>query len=71
MNKFTVGQKLSTSSICDSECIYTETILKRTKKTVTITAHGEEKRCKIHHDDDGNEFIFPYGQYSMCPIFRA
>lgn len=72
MKKFTQGQKLSSRSICDSECIFTGTVVKRTAKTATIkTSMSGEKRCKIHIDTDGNEFVYPHGQYSMAPVFRA
>lgn len=71
MNRFTLGQELSESSICDHECIYTATVLKRTAKTVTIAVRGKSKRCKIHNDQEGDEFIFPFGQYSMAAIFSA
>jgi len=70
MNTFTTGQALSASSICDSNCIFTGTVLKRTAKTVTIKTNGVEKRCKIHDLGDG-EFIYPNGRYSMAAIFRA
>jgi len=72
MNTFTTGQALSASSICDSNCIFTGTVLKRTAKTVTIkTRMDGEKRCKIHNSEDGSEFIYPHGRYSMAAIFRA
>ena len=71
MNKFTTGQKLSTRSACDHECIFTATVLKRTAKTVTIETDMEGvKRCKIHNYGDG-EFILPFGNYSMAPVFTA
>ena len=70
MIKFKQGQQLSSRSICDHECIYTSTVLKRTAKTVTIDVHGDTKRCKIH-EYEGVEFIYPFGKYSMCPIFKA
>lgn len=71
MNTFTENQKLSTPSIGNSDCIFTGIVIKRTAKTVTIKTDMEgEKRCKIHNNDEG-EFIFPFGQYSMCPTFRA
>ena len=71
-NKFTENQELSARSICDYDCIYTGRVIKRTAKTVTIeTSMTGIKRCKIHHDTDGNEFIFPFGRYSMAAIFRA
>lgn len=71
MNVFTIGQELSTRSICNHDCVFTGTILKRTAKFVTINVYNEEKRCKVHLDQDGNEYIYPHGQYSMAAIFRA
>lgn len=72
MKKFTVGQKLATRSICSHDTIYQAEVLKVTEKTVVIKEkHRGEKRCKIHHDRDGYEYIYPHGRYSMCPIFRA
>lgn len=71
MKKFTAGQTLESRSICDHNCIFTGTVIKRTAKTVTINTRMKgEKRCKIHTNDEG-EFIFPFGQYSMAPVFRA
>lgn len=71
MTKFHVDQNLSTCSICDSNCIFTATVLNRTEKTVTIKTNMDGvKRCKIHVRDE-QEFIFPFGRYSMAPIFTA
>ena len=70
MNTFTQNQKLSASSICDHNCIFMATVVKRTAKTVTIKDDRGERRCKIHNYGDG-EFIFPYGQYSMAATFHA
>ena len=71
MKKFTPGQQLSQRSICDHNCIFTGEVVKRTAKRVTILVHGDAKTVKIHLDDEGNEFLFPLGQYSMSPTFRA
>ncbi|MCH9712697.1 MAG: hypothetical protein K0U20_08755 [Proteobacteria bacterium] len=69
---FKQGDKLATSSICDSECIFEAEVLKRTKCTVTIRQRGyDDKRCNVVHDDEGNEMIYPHGRYSMCTIYRA
>ena len=67
---FQPGQELSTTSICNSDCVFTAKVVKRTAKTVTIDIDGDETRCKIHNNDEG-EFIYPHGRYSMAPIFRA
>jgi len=70
--KFITGKTYGTRSIGDHDCIFKGTVMKRTAKTVTINCQHEiAKRCKIHHDEDGDEFIFPFGRYSMAPIFRA
>ena len=71
MKKFTNGQKLSTSSICNSECIFMGTVIKVSAKSLTVKVEGEVKRCKIHVRDDGVNFIYPHGRYSMAPTFRA
>ena len=72
MNTFTASQELSSRSIGDHNCVFTGTVIKRTAKTVTIkTPLYGEKRCKIHVDENGNEFAFPHGMFSMAPIFRA
>jgi len=71
MKKFEVNQQLTARSICNHECIFTGSVIKRTSKTVTIkTDHGIERR-KIFLDSEGNEMIWPFGTYSMAPIFRA
>ena len=71
MRVFTDSQQLSSRSACDHNCIFRGVVIKRTAKTVTITtAMKGETRCKIHTNEEG-EFIFPFGRYSMAPIFRA
>ena len=70
MIKFKQGQQLSSRSICDYNCIYTSTVLKRTDKTITIDIRGDSKRCKVY-EYEGVEFIYPLGKYSMCPVFKA
>ena len=71
MEQFKTGQKLASRSICNWDCIYSATVVSRTAKTVTIEENGEQKRCKVHQDDQGVEFIYPHGRYSMAAIFRA
>mgnify|MGYP001024731405 FL=1 len=68
--RFEVGKTYQTRSICNHDCIFKITITKRTEKFVTVDKRGETTRCKIHMID-GKEVIFPYGQYSMCPVFHA
>ena len=72
MATFKTGDNLATASICNSDCIFKAKVIKRTKCTVTIEQYGRDvKRCKVQHDDEGNEFIYPHGTYSMAAIFRA
>jgi hypothetical protein len=71
MNTFTKNQTLEARSICDHNCIFTGIVIKRTAKTVTVKTDMEGiKRCKVHNIGEG-EFIYPFGRYSMAPIFRA
>ena len=74
MIRFQTGQNLETRSICDHNSIFKAEVISRTEKTVTVKTQGKIKRCKVHvHENinNGNEFIFPYGRYSMCPVFQA
>ena len=67
--KFEINKNYSTRSICDSECVWTFTILNRTEKTITVNSMGEIKKCKVHLDRNGFEWAMPLGRYSMCPVF--
>lgn len=71
MKKFEVGKKYGCRSICNNDCIFEFEIIKRTEKTVVIKdTFGKEKRCKIHIEND-EEYIYPQGKYSMCPILKG
>ena len=61
---------ITAKSVCDSDCIFSITVIKRTAKMATIIHQGNEMRVKIKLDSDGNEFVKP-DSYSMAPIFRA
>lgn len=68
---FVVGGVYETPSICNSDCIFSYRVEKVTAKTVVIAdKFGKTKRCKIHNDGSV-PYIFPEGQYSMCPIIEA
>ena len=72
MNKFYAGQELSDRSICNYDCIFTATVIKRTAKRVTLdTDLYGPKTVGIQIDSEGNEFCFPYGRYSMATTFNA
>lgn len=71
MIKFETGTEYSTRSICDSECVFTVNIIRRTAKSVWIKdMNGETVRRSIKVLD-GVEFFFPYGKYSMAPVIKA
>ena len=63
MNKFEANKTYTTRSICDSNCIISVTIAKRTAKTVTTT-EGKRFRIKVWN---GVETFKPWGTYSMAP----
>lgn len=74
MAKFEVGKKYATRSICNSNCIWTYTVIARTEKTVTISDGKETKKCRINAKFStyrGAETILPEGNYSMCPMLDA
>jgi hypothetical protein len=70
MNNFIEGKTYQTKSICDSNCIFTAEVLKKTAKTVTVKTMEGVKRCKVH-EYNGEQFIYPLGQYSMAPMIKA
>lgn len=74
MKQFEVGKTYSMRSIGDHDCVWTYTVIARTAKTITISDGREEKRCivcKGISEMNGQEIIFPLGQYSMAPRLRA
>lgn len=68
---FIVGKTYYCRSICDHECIFTYEIVKRTEKTVWIKSHGKDVTSRRVKQHEGNEMIFPEGQYSMCPVLHS
>jgi hypothetical protein len=70
MTKFKPGQKVFAHSSCDYDCIFYGDILSRTEKTVKIRVNGDIVIRKISTHAD-IEIIYPFGKYSMAPIFRA
>lgn len=62
---FEVGKTYWTRSVCDSECVITITVAKRTAKFLTTT---EGTRLGIS-SWDGAERVKPWGTYSMAPPF--
>ena len=74
MRKFEEGKQYKMKSICDSNCIWSYTVLSRTAKTITIT--DGDKTLKLRINQKTSEYreaesVYPLGQYSMCPILSA
>lgn len=70
MQTFKTNRTYSGRFICDADSTVEMVILKRTTKQVTVRAHGEIVKRKIHIYDD-SEFFFPFGQHSMALTIRA
>lgn len=70
--KFQEGKVYQSRSICDHNCVFTATVIKRTPKTATVnTAIYGTSRVKIHADENGVEYMYAMGRYSMAPRFTA
>lgn len=65
--QFQPGRTYWTRSIGDHECIFRETIVSRTAKTVT-TAKGKRFGVSVY---EGIEQFRPHGRYSMAAIISA
>ena len=70
LETFKAGKSYKMTFVGDSDLIVEVKIIKRTAKTVTIKAQGEEKRCGIKVYGN-SEYINPDGKYSMCPSCYA
>jgi len=69
--KFEVGATYATRSICDSECVFSFRVVKRTAKMVTVQdSFGTEMKRRVALNN-GSETIMPLGTYSMAPQLDA
>ncbi len=64
------NQTLTTSSICDHNCIFSLEVIARKGNFATVRFMGNTKRTKVRIGSDGNEYLMPEN-YSMAPIFSA
>ena len=64
------GQKLTTRSACDHDCIFKLTVTSRKGNFATIEYMGNTRRTKVYSDLNRDEYLHP-DKYSMSPIFRA
>lgn len=75
MQVFEVGKTYTTISICNSDCVFSYQVVKRTASTITVVnKFGETKTCRISKkfsDYRNAETILPEGNYSMCPMISA
>lgn len=74
MKKFEVGKEYSMKSICNSDCVWTYTVIARTAKTITITDGKQIQKCRVSQKASeyrNAETIYPLGQYSMAPSLTA
>lgn len=69
MIKFEIGKTYFTRSACDYDCIFKESIISRTEKTVK-TESGKTLRVSDKYTP-GIEQIWPEGKYSMAPAIDA
>lgn len=72
MIKFEVGKTYYNRFITDSDAYIYMRVIKRTPKTITAMVEGE-KKPKVYRpfEYEGKEWIYPLGNYSMCPMLRA
>ena len=71
---FKVGETYAARSVCDHDCVFSATVVRRTAKTVTFREDGREYTRRISKglsEFCGCEAVYPYGRYSMCPTFEA
>lgn len=80
IKRFEVGKVYATRHICNSDCILSVKVLKRTTATVTVeilrgVINGERiKTCRINPKEAarfGEEVVRPWGTYSMAPTISA
>ena len=63
------GSILTATSVCDSNCKWTATVLERKGSFIIASVDGEIVRKKVKVFQ-GEEYAFLLGSYSMAPIFK-
>ena len=69
-NTIQTGTTLTATSIGDSNCTWTATVIERKGNFITAKINGEVVRKKVNVYN-GEEFVYLLGKYSMAPTFRA
>jgi len=73
MQVFEVGKQYAMSSVCDSECIWSYEVIKRTAKTVTLQQVDRNEKPIVRRISIWNdcESVMPLGIYSIAPCLTA
>jgi len=67
-NQFETGATYYARSVCDNDCIFRMTVIKRTPKTLLVDVENfGQKRLKLK-ELHGAEMVEPLGSFSMSPI---
>jgi len=66
----TKGSILTATSVGDSNCKWTATVMERKGNFVIALIQGEIVRKKVNVWN-GEEYVFLLGKYSMAPIFTV
>ena len=70
MKTIQANTKLTVWHIGDSQLHPIINVTARKGTFATIQLDGLPIRKKVYQDSDGNEFIYPYGRYSMAATAR-
>lgn len=63
------GSILTARSICDSNCVWTATVIERKGNFIIANVNGEIVRKKVKVWN-GEEYALLLGTYSMAPTFK-
>jgi hypothetical protein len=72
MKQFEIGKTYTTSSACDSDCVFSWTIVSRTAKSVKLV--GDLIKSPVNkkiYTYGESETVFPLGMFSMAPAINA
>lgn len=70
LREFKVGETYESRSICDHNCVFSFTILRRSARSVWVEVDGKVVRRGIEIYRDAETF-YPFGKYSMAAIIKA
>lgn len=74
MKQFEIGKTYSVSSIGNTECVWSYTVIARTPCTIKVTDGEKVKTLRIIKQVSewrNKECVMPLGNYSMAPILEA